>query len=281
MPKASNVWIFPKTVPFRSLVRLYLETVPTRGSKRRHLEYLKRHAFGRANAQTLQAQDIVAHIRVRRLEGVSAATALNELTWISTVLRAAESEGILPKSAKIIKEARTICRQRQLIAPSAARCRAPTAQELDALEEYFSRQSKAKIPMRDMMRLATCANLRAAEICRLKWKDVTEQVAVLTDRRISLDRQNNRITTLNTKAWEIVNRQLHIDRCVFPYRPKSVCAAFAIACKVLRIENLRFDDLRQRRTFDRLQGVQGNLVPLGSSDSMLKGARVLAGIERR
>lgn len=229
-----------------SLVRAYLRRFPeTHGSKRRHLEFLQRHPFATKDARVLRTQDLVAHIQARCSEGISTATAANELTWIGVVLREAESEGLLTYSAEtLIGQARRLCRQQQLIAASVSTRRNPTPEERLALDQYFAKQrGKASIPMKDIVTLAAIADLRAAEICRLEWPDTTAGPGLLSSR--------SRYLTLNAKAWEIIERQPRTDSRVFPFKAKSICAAFAIACKVLKIENVSFDDIRHRRKIDR------------------------------
>ena len=59
---------------------------------------------------------------------------------------------------------------------------------------------------------------------------------------------NHRTFKYTAEAWEIVKRQPKSAECIFPYDPKSVCAAFTRACNLLGIEGLRFHDLRHEAT---------------------------------
>lgn len=241
-------------IPLRSLLRWYLDSVPeVQGSKRRHLEFLERHPVGELDARTLKAEQLVKHIRSRRSSGVGAATALNELIWIGVVLQAAKSVRGEAVCAEAVDEARIISRNLRLTAPSEQRHRNPAAREIEALHRHFASQDgRAKIPMGEIMRFAIRSGLRAAEICRLAWVDLDPQARTgfLRDGHAHAS-DRTRTIAFSTDAWEIIQRQRQTDRYVFPYKAKSVCAAFAVACNFLGIHNLRFDDLRQR-SLDRI-----------------------------
>lgn len=236
-------------LPLRSLLRWYLDSFPdVQGSKRKHLEFLERHQLAKLDARTLRARQLVEHIRSRRSSGVGAATALNELIWIGVVLEAAKSVRGEAVCVEAAKEARGICRNLRLIGPSEPRRRSPAVKELEALHRHFAGQDgRAKIPMSEIMRFAIQSGLRAAEICRLAWVDLDPQARTgfLRDGHAHAS-DRTRTITFNADAWEIIQRQRQTDRYVFPYKAKSVCAAFAVACNALGIHNLRFDDLRQR-----------------------------------
>lgn len=59
---------------------------------------------------------------------------------------------------------------------------------------------------------------------------------------------NHRRVKYHKRAWKIVERQPKTDEVVFPYNPRSISTAFAGACKVLGIEDLRLHDLRHEGT---------------------------------
>jgi integrase len=174
---------------------------------------------------------------------------LYELIWIDVVLKAAKSvRGEEDVCTESVEEARIICRNLRLIAPSEPRHRNPAAREIEALHRHFAGQDgRAKIPMDEIMRFAIHSGLRAAEICRLAWADLDPQARTgfLRDGHAHAS-DLTRTITFGADAWEIIQRQRQTDRYIFPYKAKSVCAAFAVACNFLGIRNLRFDDLRQR-----------------------------------
>jgi integrase len=235
-------------MPLRSLLRWYLDSFPeVKGSKRRHLEFLERHPVGELDARTLRAEQLVKHIRSRRSSGVGAATALYELIWIGVVLQAAKSVRGEAVCAEAVDEARTISRNRKLIAPSEQRHRNPATLEIEALRRHFAGQDgRARIPMDELMRFAIHSGLRAGEICRLAWADLDPQARTgfLRDGHAH-GSDGTRAITFSADAWEIIQQQRQTDRYIFPYKAKSVCEAFAAACSAIGIHNLRFDDLRQ------------------------------------
>jgi hypothetical protein len=208
--------ISARPTEFGALVRAYLEKFPsTKGSKRRHLQFLQQQGLGAVDASILRATDLVAHIRIRRSDGISPATALNELIWIGTIFKEAEAAGILSNTAEIIKESHAICRRENLIAPSVPRRRGPTSEELEALYGYFAQlNGRAKIPMQDIIRFAICCDLRAAEICRLEWKTLDSKSPAPVDELLQAQRVGSQIN-LNTEALEVISRQPRVDRQVF------------------------------------------------------------------
>lgn len=83
------------TPTLAALIRWYIDTFETisrwQRSKQTHLGFLERHALGKTMAHTLTAADLIRHVQSRRTEGAGPATAINDLTWIGVVLRAAKS----------------------------------------------------------------------------------------------------------------------------------------------------------------------------------------------
>src|SRR5262249_55949773 len=149
---------------------------------------------------------------------------------------------------EIVQEARSACRELRLIAKARRRDRRPTAEEMRKLDEYFARRDRrSRLPMRDIWHFAIESTRREAEICRLEWADNDDagRTGLVRDAKHPTDKDgNNRRFKYTAEAWAIVQRQPRVDERIFPYDPKSVCAAFTRACKVLGIVDLRFHDSR-------------------------------------
>lgn len=238
------------------LIRWYIDEFGSvskwQRTKQAQLEYLEHHALGKFDALNLTAATLIDHVRSRRAGGAGPATAGNDLTWIGVVLRAAKGIQQLPVRVEIVDEARTACRELRLVGKSRRRERRPTTEELARLDEFFShRDARSDIPMRDIMWFAIHSARRESEICRLEISDndpVTRTGVVRDAKHPTAKLGNHRRFKYAPEAWSIVERQPPDGRYVFPYNPKSVCAAFTRACKILGIIDLRFHDLRHEAT---------------------------------
>lgn len=223
-------------------------------SKLATLRALQRMPLADLDATALTTAPLIAHVRARRKQGAGPATAGNDLTFLGTVLRAALAVRGDPVSPAVVSDARTACRELRLISKSRKRSRRPTADELQRLDDYFSRRDgRSQIPMRDVMWFAVHSARRESEICRLMWADCSEadRTGIVRDAKHPREKLgNHRTFAMTAEAWEILHRQPAIkgEPRVFPYNSKSVGAAFTRACKMLGIEDLRFHDLRHEAT---------------------------------
>lgn len=239
-----------------SLIRWYVDTFQSisnwQRSKQTHLEFLERHSLSKNNALALTSSQLVKHVQARRADGAGPATVGNDLTWIGVVLRAARSVEAIAVRPEVVQEARTACRELRLIGKSKRRDRRPTADELARLEEYFSRRDRrAKIPMRELMQFAIHSARREAEICRLEWldNDAVARTGMVRDAKHPRHKDgNHKRFKFTPEAWAIVERQPRGSEYIFPFDPKSVCAAFTRACHLLGIQDLRFHDMRHEAT---------------------------------
>ena len=240
----------------KSLIRWYIddfrEISKWQRTKQSQLEFLERHPVGATNVMSMTAGTLVDHVRLRRARGAGPATASNDLTWIGVVLRAAKSIKQIPIKPEVVDEARTACRELRLIGKSRRRQRRPTPDELTKLSNYFGRRDRrAEIPMLDIMWFAIESARRESEICRLEVEDndVKERTGLVRDAKHPTSKLgNHRRFKYTPEAWAIVQRQAHKGGYVFPYNPRSVCAAFTRACQILGIIDLHFHDLRHEAT---------------------------------
>lgn len=253
---ATLMQVRTRDVALKDLIRWYIDTFQKiskwQRTKQAQLQFLEKHTFALHNACSLTTRMLIEHVRERRTAGAGPATVANDLTWIAVVLRAAKSVRALPVRPDIVLEARTACRELRLIGKSRRRNRRPTPDELQKLDEYFSRRDRrAKLPMRDIMWFAIESSRRESEICHLLRADNDEstRTGCVRDAKHPTHKEgNHRRFKYTSEGWGIVMRQPREGVYVFPYNPRSVCAAFTRACHVLGIENLRFHDLRHEAT---------------------------------
>lgn len=153
---------------------------------------------------------------------------------------------------EIVQEAREACSELRLTGKARKRARRPTADELARLRDYFARRDKrSQIPMLSVMEFALTSARREAEICRLEWKDNDEvnHTGMVRDAKHPTDKEgNHRRFKYPPGAWAVVKSQPRTSPYIFPYDPRSVGAAFTRACHFLKIEDLRFHDLRHEAT---------------------------------
>lgn len=168
------------------------------------------------------------------------------------MLEAAKAVDGLPVDPRIVEEARSACYALRLIGKSTKRDRRPTADELARLFEFFGRRDdRSTIPMSDILDFAIKSARREAEITRLRREDLDEATHTCLLRDIKHPRQkkgNDRRFKLTEEAWAIVKRQPKSSELIFPYNPKSICAAFTRACQLLAIKDLHFHDMRHEAT---------------------------------
>jgi integrase len=239
-----------------TLIRWYIDSFQHiskwERTKQSQLLFLEKHPIGELDAVSLQSATLIDHVRSRRAKGAGPTTVSNDLTWIGVVFRAAKSVKGLPVHPEVVDEARTACRELRLIGKSRRRDRRPTTQELTKLDEYFARRDmRSRIPMRDIMWFAINSARREAEICRLEWADnhLRGRTGLVRDAKHPRYKEgNHRRFKFTAEAWEIMERQPKTSEYIFPFNPKSVCAGFTRACRILGIRDLRFHDLRHEAT---------------------------------
>jgi len=103
-----------------------------------------------------------------------------------------------------------------------------------------------KIPWSDLILFAIHSSRRQAEICNIRWDDLSEAGHTVLVRGIKhpTDRHRDVRLKLTPRAWEIIQRQPRVDERVFPYLANGISGQFRKMCKRLGIKDLRFHDLR-------------------------------------
>lgn len=101
--------------------------------------------------------------------------------------------------------------------------------------------------MPDIIRFAIASAMRAGEITRLRWSDIHEadRTIIIRDRKDPEEKiGNDQVVPLLGEAWDIVQSQPRTGDLIFPYKEATFSTLFPRACKALKIEDLRFHDLR-------------------------------------
>lgn len=216
-------------------------------SKQSNLELVKK-LVGHWDATALTTDQLVEHVRQRRLSGTGPSTANNDLIWLRTVLKTARAAWNVAVNLQAVEDAAHACRHLRLTAKARQRDRRPSPQELDQLTTWFKRiDGRRQIPMDEIMSFAIASTRREEEICRLRWDDIDRNAMTIVVRNMKdpeRTKGNDVALKLTTEALAIIDRQPRTDPHIFPYNPRSVSAAFTRACHVLGIKDLCFHDLR-------------------------------------
>lgn len=221
-------------------------------TKHAALKALEGMEIAQADATTLTAAQLVAHVRARRLAGAGPSTAGQDLTWIATVLKAARSVWGLPVHPYVVSEARDACKELRLIGKSRRRDRRPTADELAKLKAKWARANRnTKVPMGDIVDFAIASGRRQDEIANLRWEDLHEDAHTILVRDVKHpdgSEGNHRTAKLTADALAIILQQPRNGPLIFPLTAKAMSANFTRSCKLLGIQDLHFHDLRHEAT---------------------------------
>jgi integrase len=193
--------------------------------------------------------EVVAGIKPQRLAtyctrrgktGAGPYTIGMEISKLGTVLKYS-AMALGETFPDIVAQSRPLLDHLGLIGPGTPRERRPTADELAAVREA------AQPLLRDIIDFAIATCMRRGEIVRMAWADVDADARLLTikDRKDPRKKAGNdeRIPLLGD-SLAIIQRQPKTDDRVFPVIPEWVSDNFLLACRVAKVEDLVFHDLR-------------------------------------
>ena len=250
----------------------YLDDVAAMGrTKRLGLLFLTSFDIGQKRIDRLTRADYAAHVSQRRAglpeQGVgpiAASTALQELQYIRTVLtHALYVWGYKVSWQELDFAAEGLAKAGQVV-KSSRRDRLPTRAELQALTTYFYRQwteplHRNHTPMHLIIWLAIYTARREGEITRMMLADYAADAGEWLIRDVKHPQGsagNHKWFDVSAAALPVIEalQQPDVQRrmagcdgiagSLVPLNPRSISAAFARACKVLGIDDLRFHDFR-------------------------------------
>lgn len=195
------------------------------------------------------SDEVVAGIKPQRLAtycarrsktGAGPYTIGMEISKLGTVLKYS-AMALGETFPDIVAQARPLLDHLGLIGPGAPRERRPTPDELAAV-----RQAAPEL-LRNIIDFAIATCMRRGEIVRMRWDDVDAEAKLLTirDRKDPRKKAGNdeRIPLLGD-ALAIIQRQPKSDDRVFPVAPEWVSDNFLMACRIAKVDDLVFHDLR-------------------------------------
>ena len=195
----------------------------------------------------------------RRAEGAGPTTVLHNLATIRATLNVAKPLYGYDVRPEVLADAIKALKQSGTVTTSRKRERRPTEDELQQLRKEFDRVAYhpcAEIPMRKILDLAIALPRRLGELCSMRWEDLDGRVVKLRDTKHpeKLQHRRDEMVPMTPEARAIIKTLPRLDDRVLPYNADSVSAAFQRACARLRIDDLRFHDLRHEgisRLFER------------------------------
>lgn len=180
----------------------------------------------------------------------SGVTIAIDLTYLAGVFKTAAQLWKLPVNQQPFEIARANMGHLKISTKSKERKRRPTTKELDDLCDYLDKHST--LPMRDIINFAVESAMRIDEITQLRWVDLNrvDKTIVIRDRKHPREKEgNDQEVPLLGRTFEIVCRQPLPDpvtpSCrIFPVLTDTVTTIFPRAKAALKIDDLRFHDLR-------------------------------------
>jgi len=204
------------------------------------------HNIAKIPMTSLSATDLVSFARTLG-KTRKPQTVQNYLSHLSNLLDQAPTV-----DANLTRQALRSARHGGLVAKSAKRHRRPSLEELDRLMQYFAQRSErcAALPMHRVIAFALFSTRRQDEIVRLTWADLEPGLLHL---RPATAAAPGTWCSLPPEAERLALAMPVTGARIFPYSADAISAAFTRACKVLAIDDLHFQDLRNEgiaRLFD-------------------------------
>lgn len=243
----------PKGATLADLIDKYVEDTKPTGKTKTATLAMWRRDLGTVKLSALSAMVLRDFIDKRTKAGAGGVTIAADLSFLSGMLKWGRHARHLDLPEQLARDARASLPYRGLNTRSTERSREPSDDELAKLYAYWDSNPWQKIPMVTLCKFALATGMRQAEICRLEVEDMDRaaRTIVIRDRKDPRLKQGNHQTVpLLPDAWAIVQEVLkeRDTGFLFPYNEASVSVAFARACKQVKIEDLRFHDLRHRAT---------------------------------
>jgi len=220
---------------------------PIGRTKETSLKYWKK-LYGNLSLDALTEELLTtwAHARAKTVKGP---TILVDLAHLGTVLRIVKELWKIPIDIEITSKAAASLKYIGVSKKSAERERRPTQKEIDDICLYFTTKVRQKVPMESLILFAIETAMRQGEILNLRWDDIDHEnkTIIIRDRKHPTQKiGNNQEVPLLGTSYDILMAQPRIpdEPLIFPGNPNTPSSLFPRACKALKIEDLRFHDLR-------------------------------------
>lgn len=207
------------------------------------LKLIKRH-LGDEEVGSLTPERLVDYITEDR--EISGVTASIDLTYLKGVLKVARALWKVNVHPSVVDDAREILKHMGLTDRSNERDRRPTADELQAIIDWFSVRSETLTADHIYFILDSCFR-PPSELTGLKWDLINheDKTIVIEDRKDPRKKiGNNQTVPLLGSSYDIIMRQPKVSEYIFPVNGRTWSSLFPRACDDLGIVDLRLYDLR-------------------------------------
>jgi len=178
--------------------------------------------------------------------GMLPQTAASYMAMLAASLKwAADREADVPYD--VVMRAMKVLWDDEILARSEERERRPSLNELDQIFNAVLANKRQKIPVVTISVFAIYSCRRLSEICRLRWSDLNVSESSILVRQMKHPRKKKRHNVrvnLPPEALKIILAMPRTSEFIFPYNPKSMGTAFRRHRQLVKIEDLRFHDLR-------------------------------------
>ena len=245
----------------KNVIIRYQEQYGTNYSRSKNYDLLRltRYPIAELTVNELTPKELIRHCKERN-RTVKPQTVTHDIIWLKTALRTMASYEGFDFDFTIFDKAKDVLKKERLIGKSETRTIRPTREELFMLSRFFS-NNRSKIPMLHIMWFAIYSTRRAEEITKLRWADnnIERKTGLVRDIKNPGGKGTNLRFKYTDSAWKIVCKQPKVSEFIFPYNCRTIGTYFALACKTLGIEKLRFHDLRHEgvsRLFESGLGIE-------------------------
>lgn len=197
---------------------------------------------------------MIKHCKDRASGGAKPQTVYHDVCYLRAVMKKALPVFDIDANVHVFDEAIPALLDMKLIGKSNRRTRRPTSIELEKLKiglkvrQNQKKNGNVRIPYVDILEFSILTCMRIGEVCGLKWEDLNREnrTIVIRDRKAPRKKEGNHmIAPLLGESFNIAIKQNKRNEYIFPYNSRSVTAGFQRVRNSLKIEDLRYHDLRR------------------------------------
>ena len=248
-------------------------------SKTADLNRLKRE-LGYHLASSLDYKIVFDYFVKMREDGCGPVGIASQAAYLVGVLETAADVWRLAVPVQAVKDVRGALKKLGMVKKSNVRQRRVLDSEIAQVINHVERKVTA-VPVKDILFFCVATSMRISEVCRLRWDDLneTDRTIVIRDRKHPTEKIGNHqtvplLTLAGHDSFDIVKRQPHKKKYIFPVNPRTVSAYFSEAVEQLSINDLHLHDLRHEaisRLFEAGYRIEQVSVVSGHRDwAMLK-----------
>ena len=182
-----------------------------------------------------------------RENGMAPSTIMNYLTTVGTVLRTSEAMwGYKPKMTDH-RRAMDNLQRMGVVAQSEMRDRRVSDEEITHIIEQHATFRASPLPLADWIYFAVATTMRAGEIARLRWSDLSQdRKSIIIRQRKHPKKKRDEKVPLVPAALKIIEKQTRKEGndLIFWAKQNSIAHAFRRARDKAGLYDIRFHDLR-------------------------------------